>query len=518
MRALKLPRWLRLKTIDGAEPQLVGTPGPADVGKHEVVLEVSDGQDTTQQTFVIEVESSNHPPIFISKPPAKAKAGTDFAYTIATADPDDEPAEFAEADLPARAIAMLRAHCFGCHNQQKKKGDLILESREAALAFGAFVAGDASNSLLLEVLAPDADPHMPPKKQLTDDQIALLRNWIDAGAQWDPMLASDHEQTSQTTAVLPASYQPVMALALSPDAKRLAIGRGSDIHLHDVESEQRKLLGKLSAHKDAVRSLAFSPDGRWLATGGYRRVVIWDTQAMSKAHEIGELKGRITALAFSPDGTLLAASDGQLTRDSTIRLWTVSDAEPKADWPAHQDTVFDLAFSPNGQWIATAGADSLVKLWDLHTHEELAKFEGHAGHVLALAFKPDNTRLASGGADQKIKVWNVEDRTETRTIADHRGAITALVWTESGDKIISACEDGLVRVCHERRGDAERKLEGAADVVYCVASADPATIYAGSHEGVVFVWAADGKVVAKLGEEELGVSGEKEESQVKGEG
>src|SRR6476659_10122736 len=93
------------------------------------------------------------------------------------------------ATLETRAMTILRENCTTCHNAEKKKGKLLLTSREAALNGGengaAVVPGDVSNSLMATVIAADADPHMPPKGQLTDDEIATLKAWINAGAEWD---------------------------------------------------------------------------------------------------------------------------------------------------------------------------------------------------------------------------------------------------------------------------------------------------------------------------------------------
>lgn len=117
----------------------------------------------------------------------------------------------------AKALATLKASCFECHNPEKSKADLDLTSREAMLKGGdsgpAFVSGKALESRIVEVLAPDADPHMPPKKQLSDDQITEIRKWIDGGAVWDakaleinsPLLANDAPR--RPSGQLPARFR-----------------------------------------------------------------------------------------------------------------------------------------------------------------------------------------------------------------------------------------------------------------------------------------------------------------------
>src|SRR5437879_8859385 len=138
-------------------------------------------------------------------------------------------------DKPRKAMEILKAECFACRNEEKKKGGLVLTSRELLLKGnkdGAVVVpGKPDSSRLPRALLADADPHMPPKKQLTDAQIKAIRDWIKGGLVWDEKaLAEDGAAVAPVVlAALPASYQPVMALALSPDGKWLAVGRGGSV-------------------------------------------------------------------------------------------------------------------------------------------------------------------------------------------------------------------------------------------------------------------------------------------------
>ena len=156
----------------------------------------------------------------------------------ATARP--EARQTAGTSVSRKAMELLKAECFACHNEEKKKGGLILTSREALLKGndeGAVVVpGKPDSSRLARALLADSDPHMPPKKQLTDAQIRIIRDWIKGGLLWDEKaLADDGANLAPVElASLPASYQPVMALALSPDGKRLAVGRGGSILVHDA--------------------------------------------------------------------------------------------------------------------------------------------------------------------------------------------------------------------------------------------------------------------------------------------
>ena len=137
--------------------------------------------------------------------------------------------------LSPQAMVILKANCFACHNAEKKKGGLLLTSRKDLLKGNedgpVVIPGQSEKSKLLQVLSPDADPHMPPKKQLTDKQIAVLRGWIDEGAKWNEkaLAAFGLETPLEKLGALPTEYQPVLGLALSVDGKKLAAVRGNSV-------------------------------------------------------------------------------------------------------------------------------------------------------------------------------------------------------------------------------------------------------------------------------------------------
>src|SRR5712671_407283 len=183
-----------------------------------------------------------------------------------------------------QAMIILKANCFGCHNPEKKKGGLVLTSRKDLLKGSddgpVLDSKKADQSKILQVLSAEADPHMPPKKQLTDKQIAILRTWIEQGTEWDEKaLASFGMDPLEKLGKLPEGYEPVLALALSPDGQRLAAARGNAVLVYDAAATNPAPVAELREHRDAVQSLAWSHDGKYLASGGYREVLIWNAQS-----------------------------------------------------------------------------------------------------------------------------------------------------------------------------------------------------------------------------------------------
>jgi WD40 repeat protein/mono/diheme cytochrome c family protein len=425
---------------------------------------------------------------------------------VVAAAPATQPAAAARANL---AMQLLRDNCIACHNPEKHKGGLILTSRASALKGNgdgpAFVPGKAAESRLIEALSPDADPHMPPKKQLPAEQIAALREWIDGGASWDETFLTQAPAATTRPVVLhalPEAYQPVLAVALAPDDKRLAVGRGGRVFVHDLAAPGRPVMRVLVGPRDAVQSLAWSRDGRRLAAGEYERVLVWDLGSDEPPAVLKGLSGRVTALQFLHDGESLVAAAGGAGQPGRLHLYHLPDAKPRKSVEAHADTVAALTIDRDGALLASAGADKLVKLWELASLKEVGRLEGHTGHVLSLAFKPDGSLLASGGADRDVKVWDVKTRAQKTSIGPHPGPVTALAWPGGGDSksLIAATDDGTLRTDTESAQDVGRPLPGVDDVLYCLAAtSDGKTLLAGCHDGTVYAWSG-GKLEGKLKE------------------
>ncbi len=421
----------------------------------------------------------------------------------------------ADADKSAAAaMTILRAQCFNCHNDTKVKGGLDLTSRTAALKGGdsgvVLKPGKGADSLLIKLLAPGADPHMPPKKQLPDKLIATLRGWVDAGAPWDAGVLKllTRETKPEELKALPASYTPVLAVALAPDGQRLASARGNQLLIHTLGATNRTLPATLTGARDAIQSVAWSADGRWLAAGEFRRVLLFDAKTLQPFGTLDKpLTGRATAIAFTPDGSTLAVADSPGGAPGQVHLWKMGDEKPFASWTAHNDSILDMKISASGKLLATGGADKLARVWNLATQKEVAKLEGHTSYVQAVAFGKNDAELATGGADKDIKLWDIASAGRVGSFSNRGSAITALHWTPEGKTLIAVTEDGgATRFTdfkphsggEQSSAGEERKLGSVSEVLYAVtATVDAKTVFAGCHDGSVYVWEG-GKTAAKL--------------------
>ena len=246
----------------------------------------------------------------------------------------------------------------------------------------------------------------------------------------------------------------VDAVAFSPDGKLLATGNGDGyVRLWNPATEQAIGAPLPADPQDGVGSVAFSPDGKLLASaGGDGYVRLWNpaTRQAIGAPLLADSGGGVTAVAFSPDGTLLATAGG----DGTVRLWNPATRQP-AGAPLRAATVRGgvnaVAFSPDGTLLATAGGDGTVRLWNPATHRQIGRpLTGHAGEITSVAFSPDGKLLASaGGDDGTVRLWN---RATRQPVGSPLPAVTSpghgvgsVAFSPDG-KLLASGGDGHVRL------------------------------------------------------------------------
>lgn len=415
----------------------------------------------------------------------------------------------ANAADPKPALRVLRDQCVGCHKPGKAKGGLLLTTHEKMMKGGdngvPVVPGKPADSLLYQSVLEDADPHMPPKKQLTAVEMAALKTWIDAGAVWDAAVFDEPPAPKPVKfTTMPATYQPILALALSPDEKRLAVARANTVLLIDLTKPERPVAAKLEGHTEAVQSLAWSADGKLLVSGGYQRIMVWDAVASKDIRSITDhLVGAITALVVDAQGRMFAA-DGETGGAGFIHQFDLAQSKHQATWKAHDDTVYSLRLSAKGDRLLSGSADKLAKLWDTGTRKLIAFYEGHTNHVLSVAFNKDASQIATAGADREVKVWDTPSREQDTSLGDKKTVFTAVAWTPDGRSLVAVTEKGggsvytdLKKHNGEQRSDTakERKLSNISENLTSVAiTTDSKTVFAGGFNGKVYVWdAASGK-------------------------
>ncbi len=167
---------------------------------------------------------------------------------------------------------------------------------------------------------------------------------------------------------------------------------------------------RLQGHSELVISVAFSPDGKTLASGSADKTIkLWDvaTGKLSQTltgHSDGVYSDEVSSVAFSPDGKTLASG----SHDKTIKLWDMATGKLSQTLTGDSDAVYSVAFSPDGKTLASGSGDNTIKLWDVATGKPKQTITGHSEWVNSVAFSPDGKTLASNSWDKTVILWNLD--------------------------------------------------------------------------------------------------------------
>ncbi|MEG4797561.1 CHAT domain-containing protein, partial [Microcoleus sp. LAD1_D1] len=202
-------------------------------------------------------------------------------------------------------------------------------------------------------------------------------------------------------------------------------------------------------------------------------------------HRLEGHSNSVFSVAFSPDGKTLASA----SRDKTIKVWNLQSQKPIATLPGHSDWVISVAFSPDGKTLASASYDGTIKLWNLQSQKPIATLAGHSEGVISVAFSPDGKTLASASRDKTIKVWNLQSQKPIATLAGHRDWIKSVAFSPDGKTLASASGDKTIKLWNLQSQKPIATLAGHSDSVESVAfSPDGKTLASASEDNTIKVW------------------------------
>jgi WD40 repeat protein len=281
-------------------------------------------------------------------------------------------------------------------------------------------------------------------------------------------------------------------VALSPSGQTLAAG-SNDGSIHLIDLRTGKTVQHLVGHPEAVTALAFAPSDNLLASGSQfdvprkqgqdNPIYLWDLNTGKPLRLLVGHKDTVLSLAFSPDGKTLAS--GAERYDATLRLWDVATGNGRFTLKGHGGELWSVAFSPDGQTIATGSMDKTIRLWDPATGRELRRLTGHSADVMSVAFSPDGKLLASGSFDRTLRLWDPATSEQLRRIeSDAAGndstfasssqfrtnrGFPAVAFSPDGKTLATAGRDHTLRLFDVASGSEVRPIQGQFDTVDAVA-------------------------------------------------
>ena len=281
------------------------------------------------------------------------------------------------------------------------------------------------------------------------------------------------------------AFDTAFSVAFSPDGRFLATSHANG-EVRRWKAPNGIQVSIYRGHSNWARSVAYSPDGKTLASGSRDETIkLWDIASGYCLQTFQGHSESVRSVAYSPDGKTLASG----SNDRTIKLWNISSGKCLQTLQAHGNWVRSVAYSPDGKTLASGSDDRTIKFWDIRSGDCLQTLLEHSDSVRSVAYSPDGKILASGSRDHTIKLWDTGSGKCLHTLLGHSNLVWSVAYSPDGKTLVSSSYDKTIKLWDACSGECLQTLWADENSVRSVAySPDGKTLASGSYDQTIKFW------------------------------
>ena len=382
-------------------------------------------------------------------------------------------------------LPLIEANCSKCHNADKKKADLELTSYQGLLKGSGSgpvaISGNPDGSKLWKALAHSEEPFMPPNRPKLDEKdLQLFRKWMAGGLL----------ETAGGKAV--AAVTPGTDLTLKPDA--IAKPDGPPPMPKDWPATVALHFPRMNA----ITGLATSPWAPLAAVAGPRQLLLFQADTGELLGVLPFTEGQPAEVQFSRSGQLLLACGGRGARSGRVLIWEVASGKRVATLGDEYDTILTADIRADQSQVALGGPSRLVKIFSTKAGELQHKIKKHTEWVTAVAFSPNGEMLATADRNGGLSIWDPDNAQELFTLPGHKSGVTALSWRGDSRLLASASEDGTVKLWELKEGKQVKSWNAHSGGVLAVNYSHDGRLVTCGRDNAIILWDGTGGKVRAL--------------------
>jgi WD40 repeat protein len=412
---------------------------------------------------------------------------------------------------------IFRQHCVSCHHQGEQKGGLAVDTYGAVIEGGGsgeiVYEGDADGSRLWQLVSHEDTPEMPPNKdKLPEDQLTLIRTWIEQGMPENSgstvkekkknalaMVSASNGKPDgpvampvslpQAVPVLTSRAAAITSIAASPWAPLVAIAGEHQISIYHTETSE--LLGIIPFADGIAQSLRFSRDGAYLVAGGGEHsaqgvVAIFDIKTGQRIATVGDELDTVFGADVNDRMSRIALGGPK----KMLRVYDATDGSLVFDLKKHTDWIYCVAYSPDGVLLASGDRSAGLCVWEAETGQLYLDLTEHKGAINAIAWRDDSNVIASASDDGSVKMWDMITGKSIKTITAHGGGVMDVCFDHTG-RLVTCGKDQRVKLW-DPAGNLIKELEPMGETsLTCAISHDGSRVIAGDWNGQVLMTLID---------------------------